>query len=236
MSLYLDIDLDYFIWPVLRESVANHRPPTTEWKATDPASLLDLLKAKKIELGPHRYLFTNHMQSHLRWWISRQPDNVVIHIDAHSDLYGHSQRDLKNLAMLGCQNYLWHAIREGLLGEIYWVIPDGLLDTSDTNLVANMFTPEQVADVSTQAGILHIELICQTPAGEKIIPYHILSAQQLPIFNQRAQIITVATSPEFIPREADYLVSSMGKELQIDQSVLAKVLQQHQEMSNAKIV
>lgn len=79
----------------------------------------------------------------------------VIHIDAHSDLHGHSHQDLSNLNKLGCQNYLWHSIREGLVSEIYWVLPDNLLDNSDTSILNQMFYPFQLGDSSYRDNILH---------------------------------------------------------------------------------
>ncbi|RYD01914.1 hypothetical protein N752_27705 [Desulforamulus aquiferis] len=88
-----------------------------------------------------------------------------------------------------------------------------------------------MGEISIKNDTLHIELICLLPGGrKKIIPYHILPAEKLPIFDQTAEIITVATSPEFYPSEADCLISMVGKYLEVDPKILANLLTQHSEM------
>ncbi|AEF94529.1 hypothetical protein Desca_1681 [Desulfotomaculum nigrificans CO-1-SRB] len=232
MALYLDIDLDYFVLPVIKESTSNRRPPDNlNCQIIDPGKLFNLLTQKGITLGPQRYIFTNHMQSHLRWWINGRRDNVILHIDAHSDLYGHNQQDLTNLKMLGCQNYLWHSVREGLVKEIYWVMPDNLMDISNPQIVKKMFSSEQLGRVNFADNILHVELICSLPgAQQKVIPYHMLYAENLPHFNETAEMVTIATSPEFYPRQADEIIKTVGKWLNFDQAKINKILQQHLEM------
>lgn len=236
MSLYLDIDLDYFTSPIIRESVTNHRPASDQaTQMANPTELFDILRAKEIGLGPNRFIFTNHMQSHLRWWLAGKPANSVIHIDAHSDLYGHSHPDLSKLKMLGCQNYLWHSIREGLIAEIYWVFPNNIVDTSNPDTVCKMFSPSQVENVSVEGNILHLDLVCLLPGGtRKTVAYHILKAEDLPIFKETAEIITIATSPEFIPPQYDKLIQIVGNTLEIPQDLIDNILTKHQEMKIIK--
>ncbi len=233
MSLYLDIDLDYFVAPIIKQSIANHRPTAHQpVHIGEPQELFHLLQQKGITLGDRRYLFINHMQSHLRWWLHGKKNNVVIHIDAHSDLYGHSHPDLSTLPMLGCQNYLWHSIREGLVGEIYWVLPENAVDITDPAILYSMFTPAQVGKIQIRDHILHAELNCVLPGERpKVIPYHLLKAKNLPVFREPAEIVTVASSPEFIPRQADPLINAVGKIVGLDDHLLIKVLRQHQEMN-----
>jgi hypothetical protein len=167
VALYLDIDLDYFVTPVIKESISNCRPTNgANFRLTEPTTLFNILKQKGVLMGNKRFFFTNHMQSHLRWWINREPDNLVIHIDAHSDLYGHNQPDLSQLKKLGCQNYLWHSLREGLIAEIYWVFPEGVVDINDPGLLKRMFTPTQVGNHYISNNILHVELLCTLPGGQ----------------------------------------------------------------------
>ena len=232
MSLYLDIDLDYFVSPHLRESVANHRPQANPgMRQVDPTVLFNILREKEIQLGDQRFIFTNHMQSHLRWWLARKPDNRVIHIDAHSDLYGHTQPNLSRLNMLGCQNYLWHSIREGLVSEIYWVFPDDIVNIQDPNIVYTMFSPEQIARVSAEDNILHVDLACILPDGtRKTVAYHILKTEALPVFKETAEIITVASSPEFYPPQFDSLIQQVGEILAFPTDVLDRIRTQHTEM------
>ncbi|SHK27633.1 hypothetical protein [Desulforamulus aeronauticus] len=232
MSLYLDIDLDYFVSPIIKQSVSNHRPTAYQpVQIGEPLDLFHLLQQRGISLGDRRYLFINHMQSHLRWWLHGKKNNVVIHIDAHSDLYGHSHLDLSNLPMLGCQNYLWHSIREGLVGEIYWVLPENAVDITDPAILYSMFTPSQVGKIQVRDHILHAELNCVLPGERpKVIPYHLLKAKDLPVFREPAEIVTVASSPEFIPRQADQLIYTVGRLVGLDDNLLGKVMGQHQEM------
>jgi len=235
LALYLDIDLDYFVTPVLKESITNRRPAGNPASVvSDPGELLATLQGKGLQFGSKRYLFTNHMQSHLRWWINGKKDNTVIHIDAHSDLYGHSYPDLSRLKPLGCQNYLWHSIREGLISEIYWVFPDLLLDLGDSHLISRMFSPAQLGLVDFKDNILHVELNCTLLGGQaKKVSYHLLSAKHLPNFEDTAEIITVASSPEFIPRQADDRLLSIGKLLDFDEEIVQRVLTQHKEMNDS---
>lgn len=236
MSLYLDIDLDYFVTPIIKQSISNHRPKDYQPNYIEsPQDLFQLLQQKGITLGQRRYLFINHMQSHLWWLLNKKKDNVVIHIDAHSDLYGHTQPNLTNLPMLGCQNYLWHSIREGLVGEIYWVLPENTLDITNPEILYSMFSPDQVGEVQVKDHILRAELLCVLPGEKtKVIPYHLLQAKDLPSFHQEAEIITIASSPEFIPRQADHLIESAGKIFGLADNLLKKVLGQHQEMKTTE--
>lgn len=237
MSLYLDIDLDYFVSPIIKQSRANHRPKDYQpEQIQNPRALFQLLQQKGITFGQQRYLFINHLQSHLRWWLNKKKDNVIIHIDAHSDLYGHNQRNLSNLPMLGCQNFLWHSIREGLVAELYWVMPENTLDITKPDIIYSMFTPGQLGKVEVKDHILRAELLCVLPGEKtKVIPYHLLQAKDLPHFQQEAEIITIASSPEFIPPQADHLIASVGNILGLPEELVNKVLQQHQEMKPASL-
>ena len=232
MALYLDIDLDYFVAPVLKESVTNQRPPDpSHCRLANPADLFSVLQEKGVRLGHKRFIFTNHMQSHLRWWIHGKKNNRVIHIDAHSDLYGHHQPDLSSLEKLGCQNYLWHAIRENLVSEIYWVFPDRLFDPEDPSILKKMFLPCQLGRSFTRDRILHTEILCSLPGQPgKVIPYHLLQLKDLPVFQETAEIITVATSPEFLPRQADTLLPCIEQLLHFEPGIMDKLRQTHEEM------
>ncbi|GAB6180297.1 hypothetical protein JCM14036_16160 [Desulfotomaculum defluvii] len=233
MALYLDIDIDYFVYPILKEAVSNQRPNLgRNYKLDDPNQLISIINDKAISLGEKRYLFTNHMQSHLRWWLNGKTNNTVIHIDAHSDLYGHNHPDLSKLKMLGCQNFLWHSIRESLVSEIYWVFPDNAVDLSKENLLKDMFTEKQLKNYYFMDNILNVELICILPGNHpKTILYHLLKAEDLPIFDKTVEITTVATSPEFIPPMADSLVGIVGEWLKISSITIENILEQHKKMN-----
>lgn len=230
MALYLDIDLDYFVRPVQQSAITNirkykHSPCTL----TDPAYLEQILAEKGITLGPKRYAFTNHMQSYLFWRLAKSRGNTVIHLDAHSDLYGHRQVSLSALPPLGCQNYLWHAIRENLVREIYWVTPPGLLDLAAFD-PRQSFSPEQITSVHVTASGITIDLKQILGDTKRDIKYRILTAEELPVFNQPAEIITLATSPEFIPAAADRLIRPVCTLLGIPPEKAAQLWQTHQAM------
>ncbi|MEG6521478.1 hypothetical protein [Desulfotomaculum sp. 1211_IL3151] len=232
MALYLDLDLDYFVYPIIKEAVTNHRPSCDDiYALADPSQLLSIIKQKNIFWSEKRFIFSNHMQSHLRWWLNGKLNNTVIHIDAHSDLYGHRLRDLSNLKMLGCQNFLWHSIREGLVSEIFWVFPDNAVDLTKENLVYDIFTTEQLNNFYLKDNVLNIELNCLLPGNKpKTIHYHLLKAEDLPVFEETVEITTVATSPEFIPRQADSLIVSIGQWLKLSPSLIENILMQHRAM------
>ncbi|MEW6066337.1 hypothetical protein P378_03905 [Desulforamulus profundi] len=64
--------------------------------------------------------------------------------------------------------------------------------------------------------------------------YHLLQAASLLVFRQTAEMITLATSPEFIPRQADELILSVGRLLDIHENVLQNVVKQHAAMKTVR--
>jgi tetratricopeptide (TPR) repeat protein len=72
------------------------------------------------EAVPAVVLMENHDAAYLAWRDASVRDRVLVHIDAHHDAWWvEEQRDL-NIA-----NFICRALRENLVREVHWVVPDG---------------------------------------------------------------------------------------------------------------
>lgn len=96
------------------------------------------------------FLFDDHSETYLRWWDSGLRGLTCLHVDAHLDLMedGFNLDILSELraadgsleleifrredgphgALLHCANYLYPALRNELVNELYWIVPDHLWD------------------------------------------------------------------------------------------------------------
>lgn len=115
-----------------------------------PAS--EPLQGKSIGEEPiSPVIMEDHSDSFIAWRRAKVKQRTVVHIDGHIDLEWMSDSDLKrifdarteeeikrlqldplhfeerSLKPLSIMNYLYPAIREGMVKELYWVLPDALL-------------------------------------------------------------------------------------------------------------
>lgn len=65
------------------------------------------------------FLFENHDQALAAWRQSGLRGRVLVHVDAHPDLNAIAPGDAVTIA-----NFVSAAVREGMIREIFWVIPD----------------------------------------------------------------------------------------------------------------
>lgn len=209
--VYLDIDMDYFIAPIEKVSVDNIRLYYDKTCSLLPVKpVVERLRDSGLIWQNEKIsCFTNHKTSYTHWWISKKQDNILIHIDAHSDLYRNSHKDLRKLSNseIGCYNYIWYGIRDGYVNEVYWVIPDSLKGLMEPCNASTIINKNLISEVYRNEGGLHIKMECIVASGEtKHVPIHICTVDMLPELNTVCDKVTLATSPEFIPASADELV------------------------------
>src|SRR5580698_342304 len=68
------------------------------------------------------FVFECHDQALHLWREASVRDRVLIHIDAHHDAWPLS-------GPVSIANYIWPALADGLLREVWWVVPDASIAT-----------------------------------------------------------------------------------------------------------
>ena len=235
--IYLDIDMDYFIEPIEKESVDNIRLfHDRECKVLSVDSVVNNLKAKGVNWQNSKVnCFTNHKISYTHWWISKKQYNLLIHIDAHSDLYRNSNQDLRLLhnGDIACYNYIWYGIRDGYIGEVYWIIPDSLKELQDVEKAGSIINNDLIITKTVDLNGMHILMQCTIITGEvKQIPIHICTLDQLPELIGVCENVTIATSPEFVPASGDELVFELLEAFGASKDMAQNIFRQHKDMLN----
>lgn len=236
-GIYLDIDMDFFVEPIEKVSVDNirlyHDRPCTTFPV---APLVYKLQQKGINWDCRKIsCFTNHKTSYTHWWITKKQDNVLIHIDAHSDLYRNSNKDLRLLhnGDLGCYNYIWYGIRDGYIGEVYWVIPDSLKYMLAIEKAGNIINESLIVKKAVDERGLYILMECIVITGaKKQIPVHVCTIDILPDFKGVCEKVTIATSPEFVPAAGDMLVFELLECFGASKDMAQNIYKQHRDMLN----
>lgn len=234
-NIYLDIDMDFFVAPVEKTSVDNIRLYHDRSCSTMPVEpLVRQLRQQGLCWTADKISgFTNHKTSYIHWWMSKKTDNLLVHIDAHSDMYRNSRSDLRLLhnGDIGCHNYIWYGIRDGFIGEVIWVIPDSMDYLLQVDQAEHIVSKELIQKKYEDAKGVHMILECTTITGDvKHIPFHVCKAEQLPELCGNCSKVTIATSPEFIPEEADALVYELFEAFGAPASTAENIYRQHKEM------
>lgn len=83
--------------------------------------------ALRIGLEPVERIFVmeNHDEAYDVWRKAGVRERVLIHIDAHHDMWWLLEADFLNIA-----NFISLALQENLLREVYWVVPDRAWETT----------------------------------------------------------------------------------------------------------
>ena len=234
-GIYLDIDMDFFTEPIYKASVDNIRLyHDKEGSCMSVAPLVDKLKQKGLSWeGSKISCFTNHKVSYTHWWIAKRSNNLLIHIDAHSDLYRNRNKDLGQLhnGDLGCYNYIWYAIRDGYVDEVYWVIPDSMKELLIEEKATEIISNDLIKKVWKNEEGLHIQMECIVITGEpKHIPVHICTMEQLPQFDAFCTKVTIATSPEFMSAACDELIFELLESFEAPKELAHNIYKQHKDM------
>lgn len=233
--IYLDIDMDYFIEPIEKESVDNIRLfHDRKCKVFSVDSVVDKLKVRGISWQNCKVsCFTNHKTSYTHWWISKKQDNLLIHIDAHSDLYRNNNKDLRLLhnGDIACFNYIWYGIRDGYIGEVYWVIPDSLKELLDVEKAGSIINNRLIVNKAVDMNGMHVMIQCIIITGEvKQILIHICTIDQLPDFKGVCDNVTIATSPEFVPAVCDEIVFELLEGFGASKTIAQRIYKRHKDM------
>jgi hypothetical protein len=176
---------------------------------------------------------TNQKKSDTRWGRKKKQDSILIHIDAHSDLYRNTNKDLRLLhnGDIGCYNFIWYGIRDGFIGEVYWVIPDSLKELLHVKNAGNIINNSLIIDKAVDERGLHIRMECIVITGVlKQMTVHICTIDQLPDFNRVCDNVTIATSPEFVPAACDELVFELLDAFSVSTVVSQNIYNQHKDM------
>ncbi|MDF2520601.1 MAG: hypothetical protein K0R84_1229 [Clostridia bacterium] len=209
--IYLDVDMDYFVSPIVKVSVDNVRLYHNESSGVEAAApAVKTLREHGLSWKAESIsCFTNHKTSYTHWWISKKRDNILLHIDAHSDMYRNGSKDLRKLpnGNIQCYNYIWYGIRDEYIGEVYWVIPNSIKELMEPHRAPEIINKELISEVHRDDRGLHIIIECIVITGElKKVPVHVCTIDMLPHFDAVCHKVTLATSPEFVPASCDDFV------------------------------
>lgn len=232
MGIYVDIDLDYLVKPVQQRSTNNIRTyKNSSCEISDTNEFIEKINLKGLLNVKERKFFTNHKKSYTYWWIKKKYDMTLIHIDAHSDLYRNRNRNLTilNDMDMGCDDYIWYGIRDGFISKIFWVVPEGLYDLSKIELARQFISESMIIDSSCEDGVMKIEFSANTRVGEREISYTICTLDKLPKI-EAAEMLTVATSPEFVPEAADCVFEKVLHELGAKDEETERIMDMHRDM------
>lgn len=232
MSVYVDIDLDYLVKPVQQKSTNNVRIyKNNNCQISEPDEFIDKIKNKGLLNVKERKFFTNHKKSYTYWWIKKMYNMTLIHVDAHSDLYRNRSRDLTALSDMdmGCDDYIWYGIRDGFISKIFWVIPEGLYDLTNIELSKQFISESMIIHSSCEDGLMKIIFSANTRIGEREIDYTICTIDKLPQI-ESAELLTVATSPEFVPEAADHVFEKVLCELGAKDEEIERIMDMHRNM------
>ena len=71
------------------------------------------------------HLMENHDRSYLLWHDAAFKNRILVHIDAHHDMWW-----IDDNRSLTIANFISVALRERIVREVYWVVPDGTWENS----------------------------------------------------------------------------------------------------------
>jgi tetratricopeptide (TPR) repeat protein len=80
-----------------------------------------------LESPPCTFLMENHDEAYQKWRAAGVQEKILVHIDAHDDLWWIPDEESINIA-----NFICPAIKDNLVKEVYWVVPDQTWEDSRT--------------------------------------------------------------------------------------------------------
>src|SRR4051794_19886084 len=78
-----------------------------------------------IEPAGHVSLMENHDQAFYIWRDAGVKQRVLVHVDAHHDMWWMGEG-----AILSIANFICPALKEDLVREVIWVVPDGAFESA----------------------------------------------------------------------------------------------------------
>ena len=144
-----------------------------------------LLEADRI------FKFENHDAAYYLWRDGRVSERILLHIDAHHDMYAPWRNDDRYITIA---NYILPALQENLVREVVWVVPDETWESragrNDVHRTIKTLRENGIA------GSMFHEL--QTHISTTVLdkPLTVCSISQLPTFKE----------PVLLDIDVDYLV------------------------------
>ena len=79
-------------------------------------------------VAPDRvFLCENHDEAYTVWRDLGVRNRILVHIDAHHDMYGQWPAADGSRPQITIANYIYPAVEEGAVREVVWVVPDRTL-------------------------------------------------------------------------------------------------------------
>lgn len=197
-QLLLDIDLDFFFEP--RQSNVWHPWRDMRSWTTVPALTKALRRAGVTWAGVPASASNDHADTYWFWRLpvrgqTKIRNAVCLHIDAHADWYNLYQDGVN------CGNYLRQAMRENIVGRVYWVLPPYL----DPAQHAKKLMKGDVPDLKT----LRVEDGYLTGKVEGKPVHLVAGLDNLPQLNRRVDMVTIASSPGWSPKQGEELLGEL---------------------------
>jgi tetratricopeptide (TPR) repeat protein len=137
-------------------------------------------KASSISLRPPSRIlrFENHDEALRFWRESAGADRILVHIDAHHDMWWVDAGQRVTIA-----NFISPALQEGILREIYWVVPGGSWESAENRRQIFHHLRRLHEEFPIRPARLEVarDHISTTLFGK---PLHICSAEGLPKFGE----------------------------------------------------
>jgi len=120
----------------------------------------------------------NHDQALSIWRDSGCVDRILIHVDAHHDMWWVAPGEVITIA-----NYISPSLRDGLLREIYWVVPDRSWESADNRrqILHHLYRIQEQFPGGPQHIDIRRDRISSTLLGK---PLHICAVDGLPKFGE----------------------------------------------------
>src|SRR5579871_2409265 len=85
-----------------------------------------ILKNGTASSAPRIFRIENHDAALPIWKNVAGKERILVHVDAHHDMWW-----VENDKNITIANFISPAIRDGILSEIYWVVPDRSWETAE---------------------------------------------------------------------------------------------------------
>jgi tetratricopeptide (TPR) repeat protein len=89
----------------------------------EPETCASQARAVGVEPIDAVHLMENHDRAYHIWREAGVRDRALVHIDAHHDMWW-----IDDLGTLSIANFVCPALKEGMVGAVYWVVPDATWD------------------------------------------------------------------------------------------------------------
>jgi|GEM_PF-1482961 len=188
MGMYVDIDADFMFRP---RTGGNPRTRQDRWIA--PVELVGRLVEAGLDWSASPVVvFTDHKEAYFVWKEWGVHSATLVHVDAHSDFYDTFPW------LVHCGNFLRKAAEDGLFSKVVWVAPRWLYDSGEWA----RWDMDGVRLRARRAAPSYHETGRWRCRGGHEVQVEIVPHDRFVMPNSRAALVTVATSPAFVPPNA----------------------------------